>query len=199
MCINCRVACVANNLMINSSLTWMVWLIGLQIESHFNVFLYLDHRNVINVKQQIAIDFSAREVLNSNFERNTASNYTLSALIPWAALVFERELENCLSHFLHCKNLKSFIMLCSWLRFHSLIWQCFWRWTRMDAASAGKDRSWWGGGWGKELATSRPFSWVRSPEAITAGKPANLVIYMSALSLLQNPNQRQWPAVLIRS
>lgn len=52
----------------------------------------------------------------------------------------------------------------------------------------------------KELALSQPFFGVtvRFPEAITAGNSANLVIYTSTLSILQCPNQRQWPAVLIR-
>lgn len=57
-------------------------------------------------------------------------------------------------------------------------------------------RGWWeeelGGGRGRKLATSLPFSWValRSPEAGTSGKPASLVIYLSALPVPQHLNQK---------
>lgn len=55
-----------------------------------------------------------------------------------------------------------------------------------------REKSLLGGGRGKKLATSHPFSWVTvcSPEAGTSGKPANLVIYMSALPILQHLNQK---------
>lgn len=37
------------------------------------------------------------------------------------------------------------------------MWQCFWGWTRLEAARTEKDRSCWGGGWVKELGMSQLF------------------------------------------